>query len=96
MRCLRFIDTHAHLHFVMERMKVSFEGLSELMLKQSNEQFELEAVVNVYCETEELMPDHSSHLLLEHELIYGAFGQHPHNASKWSPEVEGVVLWERF
>ncbi len=44
--------------------------------------------MNVYCETEELVPGHPSHSLLEEKNIFGAFGNHPHHGSKWSQEVE--------
>ena len=95
---LRFIDSHAHLHSVLERMKESNKDASKapllsdidnLVKKQSEDGFNLEAVVNVFCETEELVVDHPSHAILSHQFpfpVFCSFGQHPHEARKWNDE----------
>jgi TatD DNase family protein len=88
---LRFIDSHAHLHLAAERLKLaSFAELEAAMATHvaSQPRFQLEAVVNVYCETDELTPGHSSHEVLRAANVFGAFGNHPHNASKWTDAVE--------
>jgi Tat protein secretion system quality control protein TatD with DNase activity len=88
---LRFIDSHAHLHLAAERLKLaSFGELEAAMAKHvaSQPRFQLEAIVNVYCETDELAPGHASHEVLRAANVFGAFGNHPHNASKWSDAVE--------
>jgi hypothetical protein len=44
--------------------------------------------VNVYCETDELVPGHPSHEVLKAANVFGTFGNHPHNANKWTDETE--------
>jgi Tat protein secretion system quality control protein TatD with DNase activity len=50
----------------------------------------LEGVVNVWCETAELLhgltDEHT--VWLQQPLVNGAFGLHPHNAKDWSEELE--------
>lgn len=72
-------------------MSSSIEDVVNLVTsKKQGDECVLEAVVNVYCETEELVPNHASHVLLDSTSlpIFGTFGQHPHHASKWTAEVE--------
>lgn len=85
---LRFIDCHAHLHSSMDRMNLTLEEMHELVRKPTND-FTLEAVINVWCETAELRPNHPTHALLDAwPFVWGSFGLHPHEASNWNSDVE--------
>ena len=94
MQTLRFIDTHAHVHLTLERMKLDGfqsyrkeffppqrKGGENKETDELEEEHELEAIVNVYCETNELLEEGSDHSLLdEWDQLYASFGLHPHNA----------------
>ena len=52
-----FVDTHAHLHYVLEKLPDSF-GLTSLeALKEDHFPKNLECVINVLCEPESFYPD---------------------------------------
>jgi Tat protein secretion system quality control protein TatD with DNase activity len=86
MQTLQFIDTHAHVHLTLERMKLEgFQAYREQFfpVPQAQDGHELEAIVNVYCETSELQEDSDHSLLDQWDHMYASFGLHPHNAKVW-------------
>ena len=86
---LRFVDTHAHLHSTAARLQISVpELLSTMNAFLAKEHCELAAVVNVFCESEQLVPSHPSHEVLSDPRVFSSFGLHPHEASRWSDELE--------
>lgn len=88
---LPFFDTHTHAHYAMQKLGVTdFAQYAATVQKAQGDHVKLDGVVNVWCETAELMPGQSeSHgQLLSQEGVWGAFGLHPHNAKDWSDELE--------
>ena len=53
-RALGYVDTHAHVHLTLEKMQADFAALQSAERGLGGEAYRLEAVVNVFCEPEEL------------------------------------------
>lgn len=92
---LGFIDTHTHLHYAMQKMELkSFEDFDRVVYghvekeSKDNVVYSLDAVINVWCEAEELVVGADHSLLDMKEHVYGSFGLHPHNARLWSDDLE--------
>ncbi len=79
-----FIDTHCHLHEVLERLKVG--SYAELRRRFFPPEFA--ACVTISCDPQAIDPTLA---LLEEDGVYGAFGIHPHDARNYTPEVEARI-----
>jgi len=85
---MSFIDTHCHIDTILERTA----GTAEALLEQLNPA--PEAIVHIACHPDDF--SWGKELLLKKALsgikIYGAFGVHPLEAEKFSPQAEAGIL----
>lgn len=81
---MRFIDTHCHLDQILEKLGLGdFEALRRDYLTP-----DFEACLTVSCDPDAIEP---ALKLMEHEGVYGAFGIHPHDAARYTPDVEARI-----
>jgi TatD DNase family protein len=81
---LRYIDTHCHLDQILE--KTGATDFADLRARFFTPGFE--ACLTIACDPEAIEPTLG---LLSNEGVYGSFGIHPHDASKYTPEVEAAI-----
>jgi len=85
---MNFIDTHCHIDTILERTGGTAEALFEQMNPAP------EAIVHIACNPNDF--DWGKELLLKKALngvkIYGAFGVHPLEVDKFSPQAEDGIL----
>jgi TatD DNase family protein len=80
-----YIDTHCHLDQIIEKLGVA----DYAELKRRHFAPGLEACITISCDPESVEPTLA---LLENDGVYGAFGIHPHEAARFTPEVESRVI----
>lgn len=90
----KFVDTHCHVEYVMQKMRMSSAAP---MLKQCSQQApNFEACLSNFCDPAALSPSFGVWRdLLDAEdgaVVYGCFGIHPHNAKYYTTDVEGRLL----
>jgi TatD DNase family protein len=81
---MRFIDTHCHLDQILEKLGV--ETYAELRRQFFPPEFE--GCLTISCDPEAIDPTLA---LLENEGVHASFGIHPHDAAKYTPEVEARI-----
>jgi len=85
---MNFIDTHCHIDTILGRTG----GTAEALLEQMNPA--PEAIVHIACDPDDF--NWGKEFLLKKALsgikIYGAFGVHPLEAEKFSPQAEQGIL----
>jgi len=85
---MNFIDTHCHIDTILERTG----GTAEALFEQFNPA--PEAIVHIACNPSDF--EWGKELLQKKALngvkIYGAFGVHPLEADKFSPQAEDGIL----
>ena len=90
-QCSGFVDTHAHLHYLMEQQRVSSLGDLRKRIDFGGELFE--GVVNVYCDAASMSASFGT---FENDLMepwcFGSFGFHPHSSKWYTPAAEERIL----
>jgi TatD DNase family protein len=76
-----FIDTHCHLDQILDRLGVA----SYPEFRSRSLPADFAACLTIACDPEAFEP---TRLLLENDGVYGSFGVHPHDAEKYTPELE--------
>ena len=84
---IEFFDTHTHLTNILE--KLNFD-LGKLVKDEFGRWGKYAGCVNVSCWTDSVPL--SLQLQDSEPSVYGAYGLHPHYASKWTPELEQLLL----
>lgn len=79
-----YIDTHCHLDQILE--KTGAADFADLRARFFPSGFQ--ACLTIACDPEAIAPTLA---LLDNEGVYGSFGIHPHDASKYTPEVEAAI-----
>ncbi len=79
-----YIDTHCHLDQILEKTEAA--DFADLRTRFFPEGFE--ACLTIACDPEAIDPNLA---LLANDGVYGSFGIHPHDASKYTPEVEAAI-----
>lgn len=102
-----FIDTHAHIHYIMDQQKVS--SFAELESRFTGGRGRgrggtsgrggfgsgplFLGVINVYCDAAAMSPSFGTWATdLEHPLCWGSFGFHPHSAKWYTDEMEERII----
>lgn len=79
-----YIDTHCHLDQILEKTGAAdFADLRERFFTPG-----FEACLTIACDPDAIAPTLD---LLAHESVYGSFGIHPHDAERYTPEVEAAL-----
>ena len=80
-----FLDTHCHLDQILDRLGVaSYSEFRSRFLPA-----DYAGCLTIACDPEAFEPTKA---LLENEVVYASFGVHPHDAEKYTPEVESRLL----
>lgn len=81
---LRYVDTHCHLDQILDRLGLaSFEDLRRTHFTEG-----FEGCLTISCDPDAVAPTLA---LLEHDGVFASFGIHPHDAARYTPEVEAAL-----
>ncbi|KAH3758395.1 hydrolase, TatD family protein [Pelomyxa schiedti] len=85
-----FIDTHCHLDYIMDKMRVpSFEQL----LARLHMPEHYRGCITTFCDMAALSPSLGNAMqLLETPQVWGTFGLHPHNAKYYNAAAEAKII----
>ncbi|RHZ49563.1 hypothetical protein Glove_519g11 [Diversispora epigaea] len=93
-----YVDTHTHLHYVLDRLPEKFGVCTYQDLKERYCPPNLEACINVLCDplsftSDEIFPNtHSDWKVMANtSFIYLAAGVHPHNSKDYNDYVENKM-----
>jgi TatD DNase family protein len=94
-----YVDTHTHLHYVLDKLPDKFNVTSYEILKQDHFPSNFESCINVLCDplsfnSDEVFPD--TYLdwkkMADIPFMYLAVGVHPHNAKDYNNYIENNML----
>ncbi len=81
---MRFLDTHCHLDDILARLGVvSFTELRHRFFPP-----EFAGCVTISCDPDSVEPTLT---LLAEDRVFGAFGIHPHEAERYTPEIAARI-----
>ncbi|CAG8555426.1 4528_t:CDS:1 [Ambispora leptoticha] len=95
-----FVDTHTHLHYVLERLESTPLRLDNYsILRDTHFPSNLEFCINVLCDPETFAGDtlfpntfRDWRIQASEPYIYLAAGVHPHNAKVYNDYIESLML----
>ncbi|CAG8531854.1 8122_t:CDS:2 [Paraglomus occultum] len=93
-----FVDTHTHLHYVLEKISDSLGLTSFEALKEHHFPKNLEYVINVLCEVENFYPDiypgtfRDWRVMAATPYVYLTAGVHPHSARLYDDQIEAQMV----
>ena len=76
-----FIDTHCHLDQILDRLGIA----SYPEFRSRHLPADFAACLTIACDPEAFEPTRA---LMENDGVYASFGVHPHDAEKYTPEIE--------
>ncbi|PKY37304.1 hypothetical protein RhiirA4_438569 [Rhizophagus irregularis] len=94
-----YVDSHTHLHYVLDKLPDKFNVTSYEILKQDHFPSNFESCINVLCDplsfnSNEIFPD--THLdwkkMVDVPFMYLAVGVHPHNAKDYNDYIENNMI----
>ncbi|GES74064.1 putative deoxyribonuclease TATDN2 [Rhizophagus clarus] len=94
-----YVDTHTHLHYVLDKLPDKFNVTSYEILKQDHFPSNFESCINVLCDplsfnSDEIFPD--TYLdwkkMANVPFMYLAVGVHPHNARDYNNYIENNMM----
>ncbi|CAG8610259.1 4555_t:CDS:1 [Diversispora eburnea] len=93
-----YVDTHTHLHYVLDRLPEKFGVYTYQDLKERYCPPNLEACINVLCDpmsftSDEIFPNTHSDwkVMASTSFIYLAAGVHPHNSKDYNDYIESKM-----
>ncbi|CAG8622498.1 7121_t:CDS:1 [Funneliformis mosseae] len=94
-----YVDSHTHLHYVLERLPDVFNVTSYEILKRDHFPSNFESCINVLCDplsftSNEIFPNTFMdwQVMAKTSFMYLAAGVHPHNAKDYNDYVENNMM----
>eukprot|EP01080_Neovahlkampfia_damariscottae_P008399 gene8399-224_t len=80
----KFVDTHVHLEYILQKKKIQFTTLE----KQIENQW-YDGCLCIFCDPMGISEGFGTYeQILKNDKIFGAFGFHPHHAKYYNEDIE--------